>query len=131
MEGLFLLNERHRASGADCFAINSTIDLLSDFLDLAKHAEAVAPDFDFASWIMVPAHWHFAQSQSGKVRNVEQFDVETKSIDGAGLDYGTARAQAKRHVQRLMTVGGIYASPVFSGGVLYIASTDGSVYALI
>jgi outer membrane protein assembly factor BamB len=34
-------------------------------------------------------------------------------------------------VQRLMTVGGIYASPVLSGGVLYVASTDGSVYALI
>jgi outer membrane protein assembly factor BamB len=34
-------------------------------------------------------------------------------------------------VQRLMSVGGIYASPVLSGGVLYIASTDGSVYALI
>jgi outer membrane protein assembly factor BamB len=34
-------------------------------------------------------------------------------------------------VQRLMTIGGIYASPVLSDGVLYIASTDGSVYALI
>jgi hypothetical protein len=30
-----------------------------------------------------------------------------------------------------MTVGGIYASPVLSDGVLYIASTDGSVYTLI
>ena len=34
-------------------------------------------------------------------------------------------------VQRLMSVGGIYASPVLSDGVLYTASTDGSVYALI
>jgi outer membrane protein assembly factor BamB len=34
-------------------------------------------------------------------------------------------------VQRLMTVGGIYASPVLADGVLYITSTDGSVYALI
>jgi len=34
-------------------------------------------------------------------------------------------------VQRLMTIGGIYASPVPSDGVLYISSTDGSVYALI
>jgi outer membrane protein assembly factor BamB len=34
-------------------------------------------------------------------------------------------------VQRLMTIGGVYASPVMADGVLYIASTDGSVYALI
>jgi outer membrane protein assembly factor BamB len=34
-------------------------------------------------------------------------------------------------VQRLVTIGGIYASPVLSDDVLYIASTDGSVYALI
>jgi eukaryotic-like serine/threonine-protein kinase len=34
-------------------------------------------------------------------------------------------------VQRLMTIGGIYASPVLADGVLYIASTDGSVYALV
>ena len=33
-------------------------------------------------------------------------------------------------VQRLMTVGGIYASPVLVNGVLYITSTDGTVYAL-
>jgi outer membrane protein assembly factor BamB len=34
-------------------------------------------------------------------------------------------------VERLMTVGGIYASPVLSDGVLYVASTDGALYALV
>ena len=34
-------------------------------------------------------------------------------------------------VERLMTIGGIYASPVLSDGVLYIASTDGALYALL
>ncbi|HEV3419059.1 MAG TPA: hypothetical protein VG075_02040 [Candidatus Acidoferrum sp.] len=34
-------------------------------------------------------------------------------------------------VQRLMSIGGIYASPVLADGVLYIASTYGSVNALI
>jgi eukaryotic-like serine/threonine-protein kinase len=33
-------------------------------------------------------------------------------------------------VQRLLTVGGIYGSPVLVDGVLYITSTDGAVYAL-
>jgi eukaryotic-like serine/threonine-protein kinase len=33
-------------------------------------------------------------------------------------------------VHRLMTIGGIYASPVLVDGVLFIASTDGSIYAL-
>ena len=33
-------------------------------------------------------------------------------------------------VERLMTVGGLYASPVLSDGILYIASTDGALYAL-
>ena len=96
VQRLFLLDEHHGASCADGFAVNSTIDLLPDLLDLAKHAEAVAPNRDFASRIMVPPHGYFPQSQSGQLRNIEQFDVETESIDGGGLDYGTARAQAKR-----------------------------------
>ena len=33
-------------------------------------------------------------------------------------------------LRKLMTVGSIYASPVLANGVLYVASTDGAVYAL-
>src|SRR6266496_6103634 len=72
VQRLFLLDEHHRASGADGFAVNSTIDLLPDLLDLAKHAEAVAPNRDFASRIIVPPHGYFPQSQSGQLRNIEQ-----------------------------------------------------------
>ena len=34
-------------------------------------------------------------------------------------------------VRKLMTVGGIYSSPVLVDGVLYFGSTDGYIYALI
>ena len=34
-------------------------------------------------------------------------------------------------LRKLMTVGGIYSSPVISGGVIYFGSTDGYVYAIM
>lgn len=72
-------------------------------------------------------------------------DVPTSQNTFAGLPRHQARRQPNYDVayagdfyddigvavQRLMSIGGIYASPVLADGVLYIASTYGSVNALI
>jgi hypothetical protein len=34
-------------------------------------------------------------------------------------------------VQKMMSVGAIFSSPVVANGVVYIASTDGNIYALM
>jgi hypothetical protein len=48
---------------------------------LAQHAQAVAEKTNFASFRVIPAHWNFANSQTGAVREKEQLHVEREAID--------------------------------------------------
>ena len=45
---------------------------------------------------MIPAHRNFAQSQSGSLRQIEQFDVESETFDARGLENRSARIEPER-----------------------------------
>src|SRR5204863_2355520 len=62
----------------------------------AEHAQAIAKEIHFAAFVVVPAHRNFAQTQSGLTSEIEQFDVETKSIDLGFRDYWPANIEAER-----------------------------------
>ena len=69
--------------------------MLPNQSNFVKHLEAVAKHAYLASFVVVPTHWNFFQLQSGFLRQVEQFDIESKTIDRRCLNYRSANAHAK------------------------------------
>src|SRR5712691_2679045 len=82
--------------GLDRVIVNSAACLLAYQSHLAKHLKTVTQHVDLAAFIMVPANWYFLHSQPGASCHVEQFNVETETIDGCSFDDGTADAHTKR-----------------------------------
>ncbi len=81
--------------GANGVVVNSATRLLSNGTHFAEHTKAVAEHADFASLVVVPAHGHFAQPQTGFECEIEKFDVEAEAIDSRCFD----ERAANRHVE--------------------------------
>ena len=128
--------------------------LLVPFSGLAKDSELFAIQFSGWPTFSSPAiakDMLYVGSHSGKLFAIDlagQKQVWEFATDGAQKNAATytnadgtpnyAAAYASDFyddmvvgVRKLMTVGGIYSSPVLSDGVLYFGSTDGYVYAIM
>jgi outer membrane protein assembly factor BamB len=72
--------------------------------------------------------WEF--STDGAQRNAAAYTNADGTPNYAAAYAGDFYDDMVVGVRKLMTVGGIYSSPVLSNGVLYFGSTDGYVYAI-
>src|SRR6185295_7144256 len=84
MQRLLLLDQDHGTGSADCFAVESFVNLLPNLLDLCEHPETVASVVAGSvegSDFMVPAHRDFSESQPRDLRDIQQLDIKAKAVD--------------------------------------------------
>src|SRR5207245_11226428 len=92
---LLLLNQCRSPRSADRFAIDAAIDFPANPAHFINHAKAVAQHFNFASRIVIPTHGNLAQAKLRQVRQIDQFNVESKAIYPGNFDQRTTDAHAK------------------------------------